>query len=158
MPRHFFCQGMNFFLNGKAKSISLSTSLQFNLPNIKKHLPLLLLNIKEKPQRDLLMMAVGHDRDDHLSGTISHHSQLFVCVPVPCVCGHAMHRNVAGLNNTFNFFHRFLTNKQPNNYTATQRAISTCCLSHCGSTPVSYRPLHKINIVTHSWYYPNYFI
>jgi len=46
----------------------------------------------------------------------------------------------------------------PNNYTATQRAISTCCLSHCGSTPVSYRPQHKINIVTHSWYYPNYFI
>lgn len=31
-------------------------------------------------------MAAGHDRDDHLSGTISHHSQLFVCVLVPCVC------------------------------------------------------------------------
>lgn len=60
-----------------------------------------------------------------------------------------------GLDNTLNFFHRLMTNKQPNNYTATPRDISTCCLSHCGSSSDPYRPLHKFNIVTHMWYYPN---
>lgn len=77
-----------------------------------------------------MFTAWTRQRHDHLSGTISHQSTLCFCP----VCGHAvLHRNVLGLYDTLNLFHCFVTNKQPKNYTATQRAVSTCCLSHCGS-------------------------
>lgn len=118
-------------------------------PHLLFKCPHLLLSNKETQQEVCLMMSAGHDGDKIICQGQFHITvnSLFAS----CVCGHAMlHRNVVGLDNTLNFFHCFMTNKQPNNYTATKAA----CFHMLFVSLRRFYRLRKINILTHMWHYP----